>query len=347
MVIFIGLDNYENINCYFITTLQILHSSETLTKHIQNGRFNDMRAKFKTLMDPLIIYAEMKGTPIEIATNIRNAIKTNPPTVRDGYNWILLLNFYYFPIFYHVLGKEELHKILQEMSIEKRMIFTDVKMEMNEILPQNEIDSLTPIFNKYADNILDIIKDYNPNGFTWKVTALEMYIDDKYGHVAPVINENGILYIYDDHCKDTIYKHLIEDRKKLSDKIRLYYLSEDLIRIYNTNLRTHNPHQQFVINNYSYVFRDFDKYAKQLHEELKKQPKIEGGCNDCVLCDDIDQMCELESPCMNMGLKIAFLVVIIAFFVCIPIIYMKYTQKVPRNAENTENSQKTPFFGGF
>lgn len=99
-----------------------------------------------------------------------------------------------------------------------------------------------------------------------------MYIDDKYGHVAPVLNEGGVLYIFDDHSKDTIYDHFIRYHKKLSDKLRLYYTNEHLVKLYNDNLHLTNS-DGFVRNNYSYVFRNFDEYANK-HQNDNVNPLI-------------------------------------------------------------------------
>lgn len=263
---FIGLDNYDNVNCYFITVLQILHSSETLTQAIKDHLFDTVRQELPTLMEPLCLYAEMNGNDSDISENIKKAIGVHEPQTKSGYNWISLLNFYYFPIIYNVLGMETFHKILEEMSIEKRMIFTDIKLEDKDILPNNELKILTDKYlGNYKRNIERIVNTYNPKEFRYIITALEMYINDNYGHVAPIFNEKGILYIYDDHNKDTIYDHFIRNRKKLSTKLRLYYFDDNLINLYNKNLHVddNNNEDRFMINNYSYVFRDFDKYVEK------------------------------------------------------------------------------------
>lgn len=257
---FIGLDNYENINCYFITAIQILHSSETLNNSILRGDFDNIRHKLTTLLEPVCIYAKMEGTDDEISDNIKKAMLLNPPLIRDGYNWIVLLNFYYFPIIYNVLGLDDFCRALEEMSIEKRMIFTDIKPENKEMLPPNEFNELIKYVNTYKNDMDKILNNYNPTHFEWKITALEMYIDDKYGHVAPIFNNNGVLYIFDDHNMDTIYNHFVATPKKLSTKLRLYYFNKNLAKLYNDNLHISNNDTGFVENNFSYVFREFNKY---------------------------------------------------------------------------------------
>lgn len=267
---FIGLDNYENINCYFITTLQILHSSQTLTNHILKGDFQRERETMKTLMEPLCIYAEMKGSDADIMRDVKNAMFLKAPLVRDGYNWIVLLNYYYFPILYKVLGQSEFHKVLQEMSIEQRMIFSDVKIENDEILPPKEASELLKYLEDYSKNIHSITSNYKPDKFTWRVTALEMYIGDKYGHVAAIIRgDDNQLYIYDDHNKDTLFDHFIKYHKKQCDKLRLYYFDKQLIELYNKALHVGNNEKGFHINNFSYIFTEFNQYTESKRRQLK------------------------------------------------------------------------------
>lgn len=262
---FIGLDNYENINCYFITVLQILHSSETLTKHLLNGDLDKVRQTLKTTMEPLFVYAEMKGTDDELRENIKKCMHIKPPLIRDGYNWLSLLNIYYFPVFYILLGREVFYTILQEMSIEQHMIYSDIRMENFEMIPEDERAVLRPYLDEYKKNIRDIILNYRPTRFEWKITALEMYINTKYGHVAPVLHENGVLYIFDDHCVETLYDHFIEFRRTLSDKLRLYYFNKDLVKLYNDNLHVDKHSVGFVENNFSHVFRNFNTFTATGH----------------------------------------------------------------------------------
>lgn len=271
---FVGLDNYENINCYFITALQILHSSETLTQYLLNGDFDAVKQQLPTLLNPLYVYAAMEGSDAEIAENVRTAIKLNPPEIRDGYNWISLLNFYYFPLIYCVLGMEGLHKVLEEMSIEKRMIFTDIKPENFKMLPADEKPIIEAYMDDYKNDIQEIIQTYNPGAFKWTVTALEMYISGKYGHVAAVIRDGNDLRIYDDHNMDTLYNHFIRDQKKMSNKLRLYYFSKDLISLYENALHFGNT-DHFEINNMSYVFPQFDEYVARRKKAIYRN--LSGG----------------------------------------------------------------------
>ena len=271
---FVGLDNYENINCYFITALQILHSSETLTQHLLDGDFDAVKQQLPTLLNPLYVYAVMDGDDAKIAEDVRTAIKLNPPEIRDGYNWISLLNFYYFPLIYGVLGMDDLHKVLEEMSIEKRMIFTDIKPENFKMLPKNEKPTIEAYMDDYRDNIQEIIQTYNPGAFRWTVTALEMYIGGKYGHVAAVIRDGNDLRIYDDHNMDTLYDHFIRDEKKMSNKLRLYYFSKDLISLYENALHFGNT-DHFEVNNMSYVFPQFDEYVARRKKAIYRN--LSGG----------------------------------------------------------------------
>lgn len=311
---FIGLDNYENINCYFITVLQLLHSSELLTNAILQGAFNEVRDKLKVLFEPVYVYAEMKGTDSEIRENIKRSMHLNPPLIRDGYNWISLLNIYYFPVIYCILGIEGFYTVLQEMSIEKRMLFSDILLENYEMIPKTEEIALRPYVETYRSNIYEIIRHYNPDYFRWKITALEMYIDEKYGHVAPVLNENGILYIFDDHTKETIYDHFIAFHRKLSDKLRLYYFDSGLAKLYNHNLQVPDDASGFVENNFSHVFRHFNKYINRPHElPILLEEEEDDSCVD----HDITHKCRVYKIwCLLLSFLVCILIVVITYIVC-------------------------------
>ena len=97
--VYIGIDNVENINCYFITSLQILHSSNTVRNLVLKNK-GYLLKEFPQLFTPLIIYEEgirniSNNLNIEnvseLAIKIKKSIYDHPPMIRDGYNWLAML----------------------------------------------------------------------------------------------------------------------------------------------------------------------------------------------------------------------------------------------------------------
>lgn len=333
---FIYIDNYENINCYFITALQILHSSETLTKLINEGEFNNIIDKEPILMNPLLIYSKMEGDESKIYDDIKNSIHENKPLIRDGYNWLTLLNCFYFPIFYNKLNKDKFYKILYEMSIEPRQIYDNKITENKQVITNEQLKTLEPYITKYNNDIYKIIDEYNnyisDKKLSYTITALEMYIDDKYGHVMPILRDNKTLYVMDDHHITPLYNHFIKYHRILSDKLRLYYFDENLIKLYNDNLKTNTG---FVKNNYSYVFRKFNVFVENMRNNQQSKPLTQQGSNN----DKQQEINNIDNTTNNITGKIIISLLSVAVIVlCIVlVIYYKKRNIINNNYNNYNN----------
>lgn len=272
--IYIGIDNVENINCYFITSLQILHSSDTVKNFILKNK-EYLLKEFPQLFTPLIIYEEgIKNISnnldienvSELAIKIKKSIYDNPPMIRDGYNWLAMLLNYYIPIFYNLLdNKNDIFKILQEISLEPRQYATDLRYDLN-FLNNDAKNKLLIILKEYSKELNEIVNKYYEIDkiLYYNCIALETYIeDDKYGHVFPIVrNENG-LFILDNHYLESLQDYLIKRNHITVEKLRLNYYSHDLLTIFNKYLNTiEKDYNGFVVNQYSLVFRKFDIYLR-------------------------------------------------------------------------------------
>ena len=267
---YLCLDNHENINCYFVTALQILHSSDTFITLIKKHR-DELINKFPQLFSPLLAYeaniykiddssASSLQVINDILQQIDNEITINPPAIRDGYDWLKMLNFYYFPIAWSLLEDDEkkinsMCEIFHEMSIEWEMIPTQGTSKFNFLFKSSDISALS---YAYYENIDTIIETYKNKDYKhlYNCTALESYIDEQYGHVFPVINCGGSLYVSDNHHLTTLYKYVFSGYLR-ADKLRLNYYSDEILNLYNNDL--HLSGEQFVHNQYSIVLRNADK----------------------------------------------------------------------------------------
>lgn len=272
--IYIGIDNVENINCYFITSLQILHSSKTVKETILKNKEYLLKS-FPQLFSPLIIYEEgidkIKSSlnidnVSELAYKIKETIYENKPIIRDGYNWLTLLINYYIPILFSLLeDKKDIFKILIEISLEPQQFATDLRFDI-PFLNNESKDILLSILNDYNEKFASIVEQYYNTEKTlyYNCIALETYIDDdKYGHVFPIVRNEKDLYVLDNHYMEPIYHYLISRNHINVEKLRLNYYSHDLLNIFNNYFKTtEKDYNGFVINQYSLVFRRFDKYIK-------------------------------------------------------------------------------------
>lgn len=272
--IYIGIDNVENINCYFITSLQILHSSKTVKETILKNKEYLLKS-FPQLFSPLIIYEEgidkIKSSlnidnVSELAYKIKETIYENKPIIRDGYNWLTLLINYYIPVLFSLLeDKKDIFKILIEISLEPQQFATDLRFDI-PFLNNESKNILLSILNDYNENFASIVEQYynTEKILYYNCIALETYIDDdKYGHVFPIVRNEKDLYVLDNHYMEPIYHYLISRNHINVEKLRLNYYSHDLLNIFNNYFKTtEKDYNGFVINQYSLVFRRFDKYIK-------------------------------------------------------------------------------------
>lgn len=274
---YICLTNYENLNCYFITTIQILHSSPTFHKLVLNNKEYLLKT-FPDLFSPVIIYEEGTNGNFQdtieytskLSDSINESIHFNEPIIRSGYDYLALLLFYYLPVIYSLVNydKERLINIIIELSMEPTQISNNTKIDLKFLADTTKI---LPIVNKYHQDLEEIINLYYQKlksndrlKLSYNCTGLESYINnDKYGHVFAVINNNGKLFVADNHQMESLYNYLLGRRHLICEKLRLNYYSSSLLELYNNNLKTEEINfKGFVHNQYSLVFREFDKYIK-------------------------------------------------------------------------------------
>ena len=262
------LDNPNHSSCFFTATIQLLHSSKTLTNLITSQRYKQyLLDNFKTLFRVLIHYGEfnenIKETDNYAYINMLNEYLTEDMSniIKTGYNWITMLNSYYFPIIYYKLcddDKTNFYKILFEVSLEPQLL---VRTSANvlDIVNANEKNLLLPLLDNYMNN-LDTIKytytklleEQEYSDFAYRVIMLEMYNNGlSTGHVVAMLStlydqnngdirggnisvNNNSFFILDKHDIKNFIDYFVGSGNQIkADTLRMNYVDNNRV-IYNS-----------------------------------------------------------------------------------------------------------------
>lgn len=262
------LDNPNHSSCFFTATIQLLHSSKTLTNLITSQRYKQyLLDNFKTLFRVLIYYGEfnenIKETDNYAYINMLNEYLTEDMSniIKTGYNWITMLNSYYFPIIYYKLcddDKTNFYKILFEISLEPQLL---VRTSANvlDIVNANEKNLLLPLLDNYMNN-LDTIKytytklleEQEYSDFAYRVIMLEMYNNGlSTGHVVAMLStlydqnngdirggnisvNNNSFFILDKHDIKNFIDYFVGSGNQIkADTLRINYVDNNRV-IYNS-----------------------------------------------------------------------------------------------------------------
>ena len=296
------LDNPNHSSCFFTATIQLLHSSKTLNKLItEQDNKQYLLNNFKTLFRVLIYYAEFDET-IKEQDNYNYINKLNEYLTEDmyniiktGYNWITMLNSYYFPIIYYKLcndDKTNFYKILYEISLEPQLLVR-TSANLLDIVNTNEKDKLMPLLDNYMNNLDTIKYTYTKlleqneyRDFMYRVIMLEMYNNGmSTGHVVAMLStlseqnnrklkggnnniDKNSFYILDKHDIKNFIDYFVGSGNQIkTDTLRINYVDNNRI-IYNSLNSYINNMNKYLSNNESSYYKVNGGIKPEVNERM-------------------------------------------------------------------------------
>ena len=294
------LDNPNHSSCFFTATIQLLHSSKTLNKLItEQDNKQYLLNNFKTLFRVLIYYAEFDET-IKEQDNYNYINKLNEYLTEDmsniiktGYNWITMLNSYYFPIIYYKLcndDKTNFYKILYEISLEPQLLVR-TSANLLDIVNNNEKDKLMPLLDNYMNNLDTIKYTYTKlleqneyRDFMYRVIMLEMYNNGmSTGHVVAMLStltkqnnlkggnnnvDKNSFYILDKHDIKNFIDYFVGSGNQIkTDTLRINYVDNNRI-IYNSLNSYINNMNKYLSNNESSYYKVNGGIKPEVNERM-------------------------------------------------------------------------------
>lgn len=227
--IYIGIKNFYNSFCYYITAIQRLHSSKTLKDNlnlmfkIKNGynsvKINEIEIS-KKIFSILITYNKINRLNFKEITE--EIIKYKDEVIlsmfdenmKKGGDPQIILSRLFFPIIFHYTTQEIFIDILKELNFSK-VHFSDTLYQDDEFnILTGEYNRYNLTLNKWYNTMLDYLND-NKNKFSertfsssFKVSTLCLFFADVYnrdnasefaGHAVTIILGNdNIFYVIDD-----------------------------------------------------------------------------------------------------------------------------------------------------
>ena len=209
---YIGIHNYKNSYCYYLTAIHRLHGSKTFNDNLdlifKNGEKEEIKI-FK-IFD---IYNELQYSQSDgVREKIYNSMKQYEKIIDECLNEKLnnggdpydILRFLFFPIIFHYYGEELFQEILVEINF--NLIHLKNTEYNIEIFKRNELNQKLLV---YYEKILEFknsskIIQYNK---PFCNTTIAVYFNDSYkngisksgGHaITMVLGKDNKLYIIDD-----------------------------------------------------------------------------------------------------------------------------------------------------
>lgn len=229
----IPLQNIYNCYCWFITAIQRLQCSETISQilleyenkfHPENNLRNSLNNNDLTnftvkLTKPILILNKLnEDNHSEIITELKTFFDENKNLFKanDGFSSNLYLSKYIFPIIFHFakeLGKDPtniLIKIMHEIGLNSSNIYISAETIPNEVIPvlRENPESEKSFMQNYYEEFKNIFGEYLQNNpfrcEKYASAELELWSYTDSGHVVPIINcktneNNSEWIVFDDH----------------------------------------------------------------------------------------------------------------------------------------------------
>lgn len=227
--IYIGIKNFYNSFCYYISAIQRLHSSKTLKNNLEimfkikkddNSIIIEEIEISKKIFSILIIYNEINQSNFKNITEKIIEYKNDVilpmfnENMKKGGDPQLILSRLFLPIIFHYTTQDIFIDILKELNFSK-IYFSDTLYQGDEFdILIDEYHRYNSTLKKWYNSMLNYINNpenkFDENTFisTFKVSTLCLFFADVYkreeaakfaGHaVTIVLGKDNIFYVIDD-----------------------------------------------------------------------------------------------------------------------------------------------------
>lgn len=250
----IALNNYNHTFCYYISVLQRLHCSPTLSKLI-NADYDRLDTNSRDFMLSLKIYSELKqDNAQDIYLRMKSyfdefipAYISNP---NIGYSPVILFGNIFLPIIYHYWQKD-FSKILRELHCDCKNI-SKIEYVINS--------SINAYLKKFAETIYEwntqmVIPKCYPEKFVCAILELKSSDYSESGHAVTLINSDK-LYVIDDDEQIIEFGLYCDQRKGNIQSIIIRDINEEMMNNINIYFNKNNRKYSVTprISSYELVF---------------------------------------------------------------------------------------------
>jgi hypothetical protein len=225
-IVYIGIKNVDNRFCYYISALQRLHSSLTLTQSLQNIQNNSKFERYRIILKPLEIYSKIRidnkykinnvqEVYNELETELINTTNNLSDKLQHGGNPDHVLISLFLPAIYNVFGLNVVKNTIHELYINPNrlnfLLYDNSRIHDFELTKDNSLnDELYNGFGELQKALKDEPLEGGNKPFNFKISTMSIMFKDMYGqqskyngHALNIIkgtNDEGVndLYIIDD-----------------------------------------------------------------------------------------------------------------------------------------------------
>lgn len=181
---YIALPNNKNINCYWVVTIQCLHSSKTLTRLLRELP-PQLPQYLHDIFEPLLLYTNKEYN------KLYEYMSDHTLRPRDGYDSNALISLIYLPII-HNLYRDSTIKIITEIGLYRNVLY-------NYPNPNYQLESIIPTDNhqQFRDTYMLPFSEFITSEKPWDhlisnpdVYQLLVYTEDS-GHVLTLLRTNS------------------------------------------------------------------------------------------------------------------------------------------------------------
>ena len=265
--IYIGLHNYYNSFCYYISSIQCLHSSKKLNTILVDRGLNsfsggkvdrsekDEDIIVQKLFSMLRIYADIDETNygnIYEQLNKENndlILSVLNEKMKRGGSYIHVITGMFFPILYHYLNKDEFLTILREVKINPLQFLSLSYVQGKDYFQFTQNDTFNNDLEQwYIQMYNDIISNtkIGDDETQFNITPISIWLKNSEGgqssfpgHAICVVlghlkNDNkNTLYVIDDDANIMNFGNYLLNAKNSIYQIELKNLSQDVFNVLN------------------------------------------------------------------------------------------------------------------
>lgn len=359
--IYIGIKNFYNSFCYYISAIQRLHSSKTLGENLNNmfqikKDTNNIVSKeietSKKIFSILISYNKINQNNFK--TISEEIIKYKDEVIlpmfndnmKNGGDPQLILVRLFFPIIFHYTTTDIFIDILKELNFSKVHFPNTLYLNSEFNILTEQYSQFNKTLNKWYDKMLNYLNDpnnkFNESTFmsTFKVSTLCLFFADVYeresvasfsGHaVTIVLGKDDIFYVIDDNVNILPFTEYISLQRSCIHEMEIKDLTEDAIDklkqidFIELNRRYYRTVIKFKSNSENILQSFNETIYPNLDENLNKKILTPNSNSDFMIGGKINKQflqLFLNHPFGKLYLIILFIFVIILILSIIQYLY--------------------------
>ena len=225
-IVYIGIKNVDNRFCYYISAIQRLHSSPTLTEALQNNQSSEKFLRYRIILKPIEIYSRVRVDNKykinnvqeiynELETELINTTNNLSEKLQHGGNPDHVLISLFLPAIYNVFGLEITKKVIHELYINPNrlnfLLYDNSRIHDFELTKDSSLNN--ELYTGFSE-LQKTLKNEPLKGgnapFNFKISTMSIMFKDVYGqqsnyngHALNIVkgtNDEGSkdLYIIDD-----------------------------------------------------------------------------------------------------------------------------------------------------